>query len=178
MPCTAILSGLRTNCGAFLCGQEASVGYSTCFWGNVLHSRLLYDPEGWFASLQKFAGSPYPEGLREAIVQKNHPVLRRNISSFYSQIRKAIDRSDSLSIHHRITAFLASWFDILFAVNRIPHPGEKRLVAFAEKHCALLPAGVAEDIQALLTARPESVLQYLDKLVDSLEEILRSEHLL
>jgi hypothetical protein len=35
--------------------HEASVGYSTCFWYNVLHSNALFDRAGWFEALQRRA---------------------------------------------------------------------------------------------------------------------------
>ena len=47
---------------------EASVGYSTCFWYNVLNSKILFDRKGWFERLQKSVSIPYPEELRQAIV--------------------------------------------------------------------------------------------------------------
>lgn len=34
---------------------EASVGYSTCIWYNMLNSDLLYDRDAWYESLQKIA---------------------------------------------------------------------------------------------------------------------------
>ena len=36
----------------------ASVGYSTCFWYNVLHSRVLFDRQGWFVNLQESCRQP------------------------------------------------------------------------------------------------------------------------
>ena len=57
--------------------HEASVGYSTCFWYNVLTSRALFDRVGWFERLQQEARQPYPEALRRAIIAKNYPLCGR-----------------------------------------------------------------------------------------------------
>ena len=157
-----------------LAHHQASVGYSTCFWYNVLHSKILFDRRAWFAQLQQRANQPYPEPLRRAIVAKNYPILRNNISSYLHQIECAIARQDLVSMHHRTAALLASYFDILFAVNRLPHPGEKRLVGFAKKFCTTLPAEietqVAQVIKAL--AHHETILPAINKLLDGLETLL------
>ncbi|HET7095512.1 MAG TPA: hypothetical protein VFI22_18620, partial [Thermomicrobiales bacterium] len=70
-----------------------------------------------------------------AIVAKNHPILREARSRYRTPIQQAIDRRDAVSIQHRITALLASCFDVLFAINAVPHPGEKRLLACALAQC-------------------------------------------
>ena len=46
--------------------------------------------------------------LRRAIVAKNWPILRRNQSSYRRQIELAIERDDAVSVHHRVTALVAS----------------------------------------------------------------------
>jgi hypothetical protein len=150
--------------------HEASIGYSTCFWWNVLHSRALYDPTGWYASLRQTARQPYPAELRRAIVAKNFPILRNNISSYRRQIETALERGDWASVHHRVNAFLASYWDILFALNGVPHPGEKRRVEYARRLCKKLPPRWEEVAEALLR-RP--ALAHLDCLADGLEQILR-----
>ena len=119
--------------------HEASVGYSTCFWHNVLHSTPLFDRSGWYRDLQATATRPYPQPLRHAIIAKNHPILRQTLSSYLAQIERAVRRGDSVSIQHRVTALLASYFDVLFAVNELPHPGEKRLLQLAATRCAKTP---------------------------------------
>jgi hypothetical protein len=149
--------------------HEASVGYSTCFWWNVLRSRALYDPTGWYANLQQTARQSYPAELRRAIVAKNFPILRDNISSYRHQIEAAIKRGDWIGVHHRVNAFLASYWDILFAVNGVPHPGEKRIAEHARRLCKKLPPSWEEDMEALLR-RP--ALAHLDRLTDGLEQIL------
>jgi len=159
---------------------EASVGYSTCFWYNVRVSRILFDREGWFGNLQVRADVPYPEELRRAIVAKNWPILRNTFSSYVYQLTSAVARNDRVSINHRIAALLASYFDILCAVNRLPHPGEKRLVQFARRHCTRLPEGMSAQLDAVLTAaggNGDAVLPSVHALLNGLETLLREDGL-
>ena len=161
---------------------EASTGYSTCFWYNVLNSQILYDRAGWFGTLQERVNQPYPEALRRAIVAKNHPILRKTNSSYMQQLELAVERRDLVSINHRVAALLASTFDLLFAVNGQPHPGEKRLIAYAEKLCPKRPPGLAQQIEAVIVAsalpgQPE-LLTCANTLLDSLDALLLAEGLI
>lgn len=160
--------------------HEAAVGYSTCFWHNVLFSQILFDRSGWFQHLQEQARQPYPEPLRRAILAKNFPILRNTLSSYRHQIERALFRKDAVSVNHRVAALLASYFDILFALNCMPHPGEKRLVAFIEKNCKLVPVHMSRHLEELLRvpALNHDVLARIDALLDSLEALLKSEKLL
>jgi hypothetical protein len=162
--------------------HEASVGYSTCFWHNVLHSTPLFDRSGWYRNMQAAAARSYPQPLQRAIIAKNHPILRQTLSSYLAQIERAVRRGDSVSIQHRVTALLASYFDVLFAVNELPHPGEKRLLQVATTRCARTPRDMESHINALLetAARPVSlaVVEQINVLLDSLDALLVDENLL
>jgi hypothetical protein len=151
--------------------HEASIGYTTCFWFNVLYSEALFDRVGWYRSLQQKARAPYPEELRRAIVAKNWPILRRNQSSYKHQIELALRRSDLFSVHHRVTALLASFFDLWFALERTPHPGEKRLLTH-------LPETWAESVRNLLDSPPADLLKEIDALLDPFDNKLRAEGLI
>ena len=159
---------------------EASIGYSTCLWHNVLHSRLLFDTDGWFVSLQEIARRPYPEPLRRAIVKKNHPILRDKHSSYYHQLKKAIERHDPVSVNHRLSVFLASYFDVVFAVNRLPHPGEKRLLRSVSEMCSRTPSGMESQIESLIGSISDDTgfLDQVNGLVDALDDLLAQEGLL
>lgn len=171
---------LEEQIARVLVQHQAAVGYSTCFWYNVLHSKIFFDRRGWLAQMQQHAAQPYPEPLRRAIVAKNYPILRRNLSSYLHQIECAYARQDWVSVQHRVAALLASYFDILFALNRLSHPGEKRLVAFAQKHCAKLPDKMAGHIHQLIgaTLTPQTGLLVANELIDGLERLLIAEQLL
>jgi predicted nucleotidyltransferase len=162
--------------------HQASVGYSSCFVYNVLHSQPLYDRNGWFASLQAKAAQPYPEPLRRAIIAKNHPILRSMLSSYVHQITLALGREDPVSVNHRITALLASYFDILFALNRLPHPGEKRLVAYVLAECPKRPPDlqmqVNELLMAIAPAGRADVVEKANDLLDGLDALLVAEGLI
>ena len=71
--------------------------------------------------------------------------------AYPNQIKKAISRKDFVSINHRITEFLASYFDLLFAINEITHPGEKRLIQLCKKQCKILPENFEENLNSLFS---------------------------
>jgi hypothetical protein len=162
--------------------HEASAGYSTCFWHNVLHSTPLFDRSGWYRNLQATAARPYPQPLRRAIIARNHPILRQTLSSYLAQIERAVRRGDSVSIQHRVTALLASYFDVLFAVNELPHPGEKRLLQFAATRCTKTPLDLEAQINTLLetAARPATpvIVMHVNALLNNLDDLLANEELI
>ncbi len=158
--------------------HQASVGYSTCFWHTIRNSLILYDRRGWLRQLKAQSAAPFPEPLRRAIIAKNHPVLRQVIPSYRQQIAKAIRRQDLVSINHRVAALLASYFDVLFALNRIPNPGEKRLLKIAAERCEKLPPGMIAQVEGLLRALPsadQGLIERLDELLDGLDQLLLAE---
>jgi hypothetical protein len=162
--------------------HEASVGYSTCFVHNVLHSKPLLDRNEWFAGLMAQASQPYPEPLRRAIIAKNHPILRSTLSSYVHQIALALAREDHVSVNHRITVLLASYFDILFAVNRLPHPGEKRLIACVSANCPKRPPHFQRQVHELLLAVApagrKDVFEKVNDLLDGLDALQVAEGLI
>ena len=180
--CTGRRSGSRSSWSAFSSGTRRPSGYSTCFWHNVLHSTPLFDRSGWYRDLQATAARPYPQPLKRAIIARNHPILRQTLSSYLAQIERAVRRGDSVSIQHRVTALLASYFDVLFAVNELPHPGEKRLLQLAATRCAKIPADMETQINAVLetAARPASpaIVTRVNALLNSLDDLLANEGLI
>ena len=161
--------------------HEATAGYSTCFWHNVLHSAALVDANGWYRQLQEQARQPYPEALKSAIIAKNHPILRLAFSSYLHQLERAVSREDPISVQHRTTALLASYFDILFAVNEIPHPGEKRQLHQILARGSKLPLGMEAALTNVLSvpAAPatRAAVESAATLVDGLDALLAAEGL-
>ncbi|HZW03288.1 MAG TPA: DUF4037 domain-containing protein [Anaerolineaceae bacterium] len=156
---------------------EASLGATTAFWNTILKAQILYDKNGWLGALKARCGRPYPEELRAQIIAVNHAMLRRSLPSHYNQIEKALGRDDPVAVHHRITALLASYFDVLFALNHSPHPGEKRLLATAAQ-LEKQPEAMEVDVRAVLRACPspdEELLAALTRLLDRLDALLAQE---
>ena len=89
-------------------------------------------------------------------------------ASYYEQIKKALMRNDIVSVNHRITAFLASYFDIIFATNKLLHPGEKRLIKYAQDNCKILPKDFGVNIEKLLNQPNIETLKILDNMLENL----------
>lgn len=160
--------------------HQASMGYTTCFWHTIRQSNIYFDPHHWLAALQKKCQSEYPEPLRRNIITLNHPVLRGIIPSYAFQIEKAVKRGDLVSINHRLAALLASYFDIIFAINRQLHPGEKRLVEFVVNNCQLIPANLESDITSILQFMEADIPDLptrVNRLLDQLDTLLVDEGL-
>ncbi len=87
-----------------------------------------------------------------------------------------------MSVLHRTVALLASYFDIIFAVNGVPHPGEKRLIEWVKKLCSKVPDGMEEQIRAVntsisLSEENPALLHHLNLLIDGLDQLLIAEGL-
>jgi hypothetical protein len=125
---------------------EASMGYTTCILHTLAHGQELVDRNGWFQALQRHVHTTeYPDALVRAVIAKNFPVLGSIISSYEDQIESAFARRDLVSLIHRTAAWLDSYFDIVFAVNRQYHPGEKRLLAQAAR-LPTYPTNMVDDL--------------------------------
>lgn len=143
-----------------------SNGYSTCFLYTLKNFIILHDETGWLKFLQQKIKTSYPKTLKQNIIKRNLMLLKdKPFASYYEQIKKAFERIDIVSVNHRISAFLASYFDIIFAYNELLHPGEKRLITYAKQNCKVLPVDFEKNIQSLLE---EPDLKKLDKIIGNL----------
>ncbi len=151
-------------------------GYTTCMWHNLLNSRILFDRCGKLENLQSKYRIPYPDELRDNIINKNMRLLTGNLPSYDTQIKKAVARNDLVSINHRTTAFLESYFDIIFALNKMTHPGEKRIVQYLTKEAKILPAEFEENLNKLfqnLFMDSAKAVQTLEEMITALRNVIK-----
>ncbi|MDQ0201964.1 hypothetical protein J2S10_005175 [Neobacillus ginsengisoli] len=87
--------------------------------------------------------------------------------AYYFQIEKALKRNDYVSVNHRVAALLASYFDILFAKNEIPHPGEKQLVKILKEKATKLPFNMEENLYDLL----DSISNFDDRILIEIKKL-------
>ncbi|MDP2813596.1 MAG: DUF4037 domain-containing protein [Erysipelotrichaceae bacterium] len=128
--------------------KEVSYGYSTCMIYNLLRSKILVDKQSdieWFRNIAQI----YPDDLRKKIILGNASLIYNQMPSLSFQLMKAIRRQDTISVQHRTTEFIALMFDVLFAANRMFHPGEKRLTEALER-MGLIPDHFKEDLKQLV----------------------------
>ena len=128
-----------------------SNSYTTCMWHNLITCKILYDKNGTLEKYKNKYTINYPKQLKENIIKRQLELIDSSMPAYPNQIKKAILRKDFVSINHRITEFLASYFDLLFAINEITHPGEKRLIQLCKKQCKILPENFEENLNSLFS---------------------------
>lgn len=166
---------------AVLVRHEAALGRTTCLLHSVRACTVLGDRDGLLRGLQATASQPYPEGLRMSIVSRNRPVLRGIRFSYAVQLDEAVLTGDALMVNAVVGAALASVLDIVFAVNRLPHPAGPDLLSYAEQECRILPRHFADLVRQVIAtaARPgPAVRSALTELLDALDELLVLENLM
>lgn len=105
----------------------------------------------------------------------NLRLLRGNLPSYNLQIKKAAARKDWVSVNHRTAAFLESYFDIIFALNKLTHPGEKRMVQYAKEQAEVLPVHFEENLNCLfrnLFTDSDMLLQTIEAIISDLENVM------
>ena len=148
-------------------------GYTTAFLYTLKNFKITYDENNWLTELQKSINTKYPQKLKENIIRRNFMLLKdKPFASYYEQISKAIERNDINSINHRIAAFMASYFDIIYAQNELLHPGEKRLIQYAKKHCPVLPENFEENLNKIFIQPNPETLKILSDMVENLRQII------
>lgn len=154
---------------------QARNGYTTCMWHNLINCKILYDKDGRLLKAKKHFDVAYPDALRENILKRNMNLLCNSMPAYLNQIKKAITRNDKVSIVHRTTAFLESYFDIIFAFNKLTHPGEKRLIELCKQHCTILPSNFENNLNLLfddLLINTNRVPNDLNTILTELKRIL------
>jgi hypothetical protein len=150
-------------------------GYTTCMWHNLLTCKIVYDRDLRLTNLKNKYNIPYPKSLKENIISNNLKLLRNTLPAYNLQIRKALNREDIISISHRSSAFMESYFDIIWALNELTHPGEKRLIQLCLKHCKILPNNFEQNLNEYfknLYVNYEKAYAILETIIKELELIL------
>ena len=148
-------------------------GYTTCMWHNLITSRIVFDKNGKLTALQEKYKIPYPQKLKENIISNNMKLLSGMLPSFDMQIKKAENRGDLVSVNHRVAEFLASYFDIIFALNEMTHPGEKRMQSICSKECRILPEKFDENLNRLFVGMfKEDISPVICEMVEEMKKIV------
>ena len=154
---------------------QAYNGYTTCMWHNLRNCKVIYDRDGRLQDVKNRCDVSYPKQLKENIIDKNMKLLSDAMPAYKFQIQKALERKDMVSIAHRTAAFMESYFDIIWALNELTHPGEKRLVSLCRKQCKILPANFEENIHQLyadLFTNLDRVNEDVDVIVTELKKVI------
>ena len=145
-------------------------GYTTCMWHNLLTCKIICDKNGRLQAAKDRFSVPYPDQLQKNIIGRNVNLLYAAMPAYSAQIEKAARRNDRVSVVHRTAAFMESYFDVIFALNKLTHPGEKRLVQLCRQRCAVLPENFEENLDRLF----DDMLNNTERICDDLAAIIEN----
>jgi hypothetical protein len=133
--------------------------FTTARLHNYAHGHALHDPTGVLRATQERLNHAYPEATRDLLLRREPERLAMALK----HLRTAQARRDVLFAQHRRYTVQAIFFNLLFALNRLYHPGEKRLLTHAER-CPIRPADCAArwEYIALLPADDMALEYFFD----------------
>jgi hypothetical protein len=148
-----------------------SEGYTTARLYYVASGQPLHDPVGELSLLRERLLDGYPEPTRRLLL-RYHPALLR---VYLGHLRLAQSRGDLLAVQHRRYTVQMVFFNLLFALNRRYHPGEKRLLIHGER-CPLRPADLAYrwSHAARLAADDPALAETLASMIDDLNCLIEA----
>lgn len=146
-------------------------GFVTTQFYYLANGKVLADTAGEIGGLRKRLRSGYPEPTRQALLADNPMRLH----AYLEQLRTAQARGDLLYVQHRRYSLQMVFFNLLFALNRRYHPGEKRLLKHARK-CSLRPAYMKGRWAAIarLPANSHDLPNNIEALVEELLELVKA----
>lgn len=157
--------------------HKAQGGYTTCMWHSLLTGRIAYDKGGRLAEAKQKYTVRFPQELKHNIISHNMQLIKYGMSTCLTQLTKAMKRGDLISISQEAYKFLASYFDVIFAMNEKLHPGDKRLLDICLKECRVLPDNFERNIKALLLnmCKDPAAICFVNTMVLELEKTLGQE---
>lgn len=172
------LDGFEATVAAVAVDCNPCNGYTTCMWHNLLTCKIICDKRGRLQRAKDRFSVPYPEELRNNIIKRNTALLYNAMPAYLFQLNKANKRNDRVSVIHRTAAFLESYFDVIFALNKRTHPGEKRLIELCARNCSILPDRFEENLNRLfddMLIHNDNLTEDLNDIVSELESVLTRE---
>ena len=161
------INGFERDLKSVVFECNAHNAYTTGLWFTLVKSTILSDKSGKVKALFDKFNVTYPKTLKKNIIKKGLCLLSGHLPSYDRQILKAHKRGDFISVNHRITAFVETYFDVLFALNSTLHPGEKRMIEYA-KHLEHTPLLFEEDLHELIYAGLSDDHSGLEKVLEHL----------
>jgi len=138
----------------------------------IRDSRILFDRTGWLKKMQEITSGPYPEALRTSIMARHWQMLAHPVSSFQQQMCISAARGDLPGWRYYSDLFITSYFQIVFAANRVLNSNRKRLMEIARRSCAVLPANFEEIEQFILSPPGVRSNEIAGRLVNGLRELM------
>jgi hypothetical protein len=148
-------------------------------WDNLINCKIIYEKDEKLTKIKERFSIPYPKSLKINIIERSMKLLTGLIGSYDNQINESIFRKDLVNINNRISVFLASYFDLLFAINEVKNPGEKRLIEISIEKCKLLPKGFTENIELLFLCMSNDINkinEIIEKMVYEIKDIVSSSN--
>nr|MDQ2997192.1 DUF4037 domain-containing protein [Chloroflexota bacterium] len=106
----------------------SSEGYTTSLLYILFRNHVFHDATGEVTALRARLHAAYPEPTRTRLLREQPAVLRYFLELLHVSRR----RDDLLYVQHMRYSIQMIFFNLLFALNRMYHPGGKRLLPHAQ----------------------------------------------